>query len=112
MSVREHQERLQPYLREYEEFGHVTLRAKWRMDGARTLLEAADQIRDFADEVEFLAAHGFELEQPVDDDYAFLWMPESPIDPPDDDDEDGWRSNGSPHLREASPRGDPPERAA
>ena len=52
-----------------------------RLDGARTVREAAQQVRAFADEIEALAEEGFELQQPVQDDYAFLIRPDDP-DPP------------------------------
>lgn len=59
------------YLREYQEHGEIILRAKWTMDGAETLDEAAHMLRAFADELEALASAGFHLMGPVEDDYAF-----------------------------------------
>ena len=79
--------RLAEYMRQYHETGDVCLRAKWTMDGARTLVEAAKQVRAFADEIEDLAREGFELQGPVEDDYAFLIRPDDP-DPPRRPDED------------------------
>ena len=54
---------------------------KWTMDGATTLAEAAARFRERADELDELARAGFELEQPVSDDYAFIVRPgeESPM---------------------------------
>jgi hypothetical protein len=51
------------------------------MDGARTLAEAAKQVRALANEIEELSQEGFELSAPVEDDYAFLIRPDDP-DPP------------------------------
>ena len=59
------------YLREYHELGEIVLRAKWTMDGATSLEEAATFLRRFADELDALAKAGFHLMQPVEDDYAF-----------------------------------------
>jgi hypothetical protein len=51
---------------EYE----TTIRAKWTMDGARTLAEAAQQMRTRADLLDQMAADGWELEDEVADDYG------------------------------------------
>ncbi len=59
------------YLREYHEEGEIVLRAKWAMDGAETLAEAAQLLRIFADELDALADAGFHLMGPIDDDYGF-----------------------------------------
>lgn len=49
------------------------LRAKWTMDGATTLAEAAEKIRAFAAHIGALITEGYELvEAPVRDDYAFI----------------------------------------
>ena len=66
---------------EWRDYGHVVLRAKWTMDGATTLAEAARLFRERADELDELARAGFELEQTVQDDYAFIVRPgeESPM---------------------------------
>jgi uncharacterized protein (UPF0335 family) len=47
-----------------------TLRAKWTMDGAATLSEAAEKLRSFADYVESLEPEGWQLTEPVTDDYG------------------------------------------
>jgi hypothetical protein len=78
---------LAEYMREYRETGNVCLRAKWTMDGAQTLAEAAKQVHAFASEIEALAQEGFELGAPVEDDYAFLVRPDDP-DPPRPDEDD------------------------
>jgi len=75
------EKRLAEYMREYRETGNVCLRAKWTMDGAETLAEAARQVRGFAEEIDELAREGFALGGPVQDDYAFLIRPDDP-DPP------------------------------
>lgn len=48
------------------------VRAKWSIDGAATLAEAAQKAREFADHLEHLAAEGYVLTQPVEDDYGFI----------------------------------------
>lgn len=59
------------YLREYHHTGEIVLRAKWTMDGAETLAEAAALLRRFADELDALANAGFHLMGPVEDDHGF-----------------------------------------
>jgi len=68
-------------MEEWRDYGHLVMRAKWTMDGSRTLADAAGKFRERADELEQLARAGFELEQPVNDDYAFIVRPgeESPM---------------------------------
>lgn len=48
------------------------IRAKWIMDDAVTLAEAATKVRLFADLLDEMAAEGWELREPVSDDYGFL----------------------------------------
>ena len=48
------------------------IRAKWIMDGAKTLTEAAQRLREEADRLEKLQADGWELTTPVEDDYGFI----------------------------------------
>lgn len=76
------------YLREYHEEGEIVLRAKWAMDGAESLDEAAGMLRLLADELEALAQAGFHLMCPIEDDYGFAHR--------GDDDE----RERSPRLRE------------
>jgi len=52
-----------------------TIRAKWLMDGARTLGQAAKQLREYADQLERLERDGWQLTQPIDDDYGFIQRP-------------------------------------
>ena len=49
-----------------------TIRAKWSMDGAATLVEAAAKLRDYAAWLEELKRDGWELTGPVMDDYGFI----------------------------------------
>ncbi len=49
-----------------------TIRAKWTMDGATTLAEAAVKLRRYADYLERLKGDGWELTQPVVDDYGWI----------------------------------------
>ena len=51
------------------------IRAKWLMDGATTLAEAATKLREYANELDQLARDGWTLEQPIEDDYGFLVAP-------------------------------------
>jgi hypothetical protein len=51
------------------------LRAKWVMDGATTLAEAAAMLRAEADRIEQLGKDGWTLEGPIDDDWGFLVPP-------------------------------------
>jgi hypothetical protein len=48
------------------------IRAKWMIDGAATLEEAAVLAEGFARELRGLAAGGWQLRAPVEDDYGFL----------------------------------------
>lgn len=52
-----------------------TIRAKWTIDGAATLAEAAQKAREFAAELQKLHDEGFVLRQPVEDDYGFYYKP-------------------------------------
>jgi hypothetical protein len=61
---------------EIEEHGDITIRAKWSMDGATTLREAANKLRRKADWLEDLASAGFELNAPIQDDYGFVGHPD------------------------------------
>jgi hypothetical protein len=52
-----------------------TIRAKWTMDGAGTLLEAAAKLRAFADELDKMHKEGWTLEDSVEDDYGTVIPP-------------------------------------
>jgi len=49
-----------------------TICGKWVMDEARTLSEAADELRDFADWLVALEIDGWQLVEPVDGGHAHL----------------------------------------
>jgi hypothetical protein len=66
------EETLRSYLRQYDEVGDICIRAKWSMDGARTLTEAAHALRQYADDLVALERAGFQLREPIEDDYGFL----------------------------------------
>lgn len=54
-----------------DEFDNI-IRAKWCMDDAATLKEAAEKVRLFADLIDSLISQGYELTSPVQDDYGFI----------------------------------------
>jgi hypothetical protein len=62
-----------------------TIRAKWTMDGATTLPEAAAKLRAFADELDRMHAEGYRLERPVEDDYGDVLAPGEEPGSADDD---------------------------
>ena len=78
-------EGLKGYLDQYAQIREISIRAKWTFDGAKTLAEAARRLRDYADDLEGLAALGFELRDEIIDDYGFIGRPDDggPIDPED-----------------------------
>ena len=75
------------YKSEIAEQGDMCIRAKWTMDGARTLLEAATKLRAEADWIEELAKAGFELNAPIENDYGFVGHPDVEPRAFDDDEE-------------------------
>ncbi len=50
----------------------VCIRAKWRMNGARTLAEARHNLHEYAKYLEGLEQQGYELIEPIADDYGFV----------------------------------------
>ena len=52
-----------------------TVRAKWAIDGASTLAEAAQKARAFADWLQGLHDEGYVLRDEVSDDYGFYYKP-------------------------------------
>ncbi len=48
------------------------IRAKWTIDDAKTLSEAAEKLRSFANYLEKIEADGWQLTEVVNDDYGFL----------------------------------------
>lgn len=62
---------------EFDECGEdhdEIVRAKWLMDGAKTLSEAAAMLRGAADSLEQMEAEGRQLRYPVDDDYGYIYQ--------------------------------------
>jgi hypothetical protein len=59
----------------------MVIRAKWTMDGAETLSQAASALRLFADELEKAERDGWQLDQPIADDYGFVSrrLPAAPV---------------------------------
>jgi len=57
---------------EFDAENEDVIRAKWSMDGAETLSEAAMKLRAYADELERLEREGWHLMQPIEDDYGFI----------------------------------------
>ncbi len=51
--------------------GLVLIRAKWTLDEAATLAQAAQKARELAAYLESLAADGYELTAPIADDYGW-----------------------------------------
>jgi hypothetical protein len=49
------------------------IRAKWVMDGAGSLSEAAKLLREFADSLERMESEGWQLDDPIEDDYGYLY---------------------------------------
>ena len=54
--------------------GEHTIRAKWCMDGARSLSECAEKLRAFAVYLERMQAEGWCMDGAVGDDYGFARM--------------------------------------
>lgn len=67
------------YLREYRERGEIVLIARWAMDGAETLAQAAELLRQFAAELDALISAGFHLMGPVEDDFGFAHRAEEGV---------------------------------
>lgn len=51
------------------------IRAKWSMDGAKTLSEAAKALRDYADELLKLERQGWQLVSEINEDYGHIEKP-------------------------------------
>lgn len=49
-----------------------TIRGKWIMDGAVTLSEAARKLQDYSLELEHLERQGWQLQDPIEDDYGII----------------------------------------
>ena len=57
---------------EWDEEHQMIVRAKWSMNDAKTLSEAAEMLKSFAGYLKKLEKEGWQLESPVCDDYGFL----------------------------------------
>lgn len=57
---------------EEEEFDEI-IRAKWTFDGSKTLTEAAQMLRSYADYLEELEKDGWKLREEIRDDYGFIY---------------------------------------
>lgn len=57
---------------EFDEENNDIIRAKWSFDGATTLTEAAEMLKNYADEILKLEKEGWQLESPIEDDYGFI----------------------------------------
>lgn len=57
---------------EFDPENESIVRAKWSFDGATTLSEAAQKLRNYADELIQMEKEGWQLTQPIEDDYGFI----------------------------------------
>ena len=55
----------------------MIIRAKWCIDGAETLDQVVEHLQDFIRYVQGLKTQGYELRDPVQDDYGFLYKKDS-----------------------------------
>ena len=67
--------------------GSVTIRGKWSIEGAKTLTDAVQMLRDYAHELEHMRASGLELSSPVEADYGIVRPGGAASDEGRDDDE-------------------------
>jgi hypothetical protein len=58
-----------------EENNDEIVRAKWTIDGANTLAEAACMAKEFSQYLQMLHDQGYVLRSPIDDDYGFYYKP-------------------------------------
>lgn len=65
-----------------------TIRAKWLLDGAVTLADAAERLEAFAAYLRNAHEAGWTLTEPIADDYGFLVSPDGDAGPMGLDDED------------------------
>jgi hypothetical protein len=52
------------------------VRGKWLMDGASTLSEAAKKLREEAGRLEEMERIGWQLREPITEDYGFMVRPQ------------------------------------
>lgn len=55
-----------------EELDTETIIARWSMDGAKTLSEAAEKLRIYADNLINLEKEGWQLVQEINDDHGYI----------------------------------------
>lgn len=73
----EDEEIIDDFYYDEDDVGDVEIvRAKWTIDGATTLAEAAEMSRGFAEYLQQLHDEGYVLVQPIEDDYGFYTKPE------------------------------------
>lgn len=58
---------------EENEEEEVCIRAKWTIDDAKTIDEAIEKLNDFIAYLRSLKEEGWELRDPISDDYGFLY---------------------------------------
>jgi len=58
---------------EEEEEENICIRAKWSMDDASTIDEAVIKLNEFIEYLKSLKNDGWELREPIQDDYGFLY---------------------------------------
>jgi hypothetical protein len=58
---------------ESEEEENICIRAKWTIDGASTIDEAIEKLNDFIEQLKHLKTEGWDLREPINDDYGFLY---------------------------------------
>ena len=56
----------------YDSEDNVPIRAKWQMDGATTLDEAIGKLQNFIEHIKSLKNDGWELVDPINDDWGFI----------------------------------------
>jgi hypothetical protein len=52
---------------------NIIIRAKWTIDDAKTIDEAVDKLHSFIEYLKSLKEEGWELREPINDDYGFLY---------------------------------------
>jgi hypothetical protein len=57
------------------------IRAKWSIDGAKSLQEAARYLREFAYEVQRYHDAGYQLRGAIGEDYGFIFHPDGGVGP-------------------------------
>ena len=57
---------------DYDEENNMTLRAKWMLDGCRTLYEVVKRLEEEVDYIKELSKDGWELTGAIEDDWGFL----------------------------------------